>query len=229
MPIIIESGFYSNILVKYLVEEFNMDLKYIKYKLIANKVLKHDTFKEFLLHIFSNYSDDGKILCNSFIGMLGQKYKKHSSAVVCGLQSAFDLYAQNENNNTNTNTHNVTIENFDNSNELFIVKNEIIKKTIENNNSIHRFVISMGILNLLKMINKINKIDNKIKIYGFNTDGVFIKYSDKINNSFKVKNKDYKFNINDIGKTFITSAKLNYIEKNYRTTTLNLNDYKINK
>ena len=54
-----------------------MPVSNIKYKLIAHHGLKSDTFKEFMIYVFNNFSEsEAKKMCNSFIGELGRKYNR---------------------------------------------------------------------------------------------------------------------------------------------------------
>ena len=76
-PLKIEAGFYSSNLISYLVENLNMPLKQIKYKIITKRALKPDTFKSYIKYIFDKFPEnEAKKLANSFIGDLGRKYNK---------------------------------------------------------------------------------------------------------------------------------------------------------
>ena len=78
-PLIIEAGFYSGNLLLHLVDNLNMPLKQIKYKIVTQKALKPDTFKPLMEFIFDNFKEDeAKKLANSFIGELGRKCNKTS-------------------------------------------------------------------------------------------------------------------------------------------------------
>ena len=82
MDIKIESGFYSSILILYLVDYLNMPLSQIKYKIVTKKALKPDTFKSFIKFVFDNFDEkEAKILANSFIGQLGTKYSRSNKGV----------------------------------------------------------------------------------------------------------------------------------------------------
>lgn len=55
------AGFYSSYLISYLVDTLNMPLSQIKYKFIANKALKPDTFTEFFRYISDNFFQRAKL------------------------------------------------------------------------------------------------------------------------------------------------------------------------
>lgn len=73
-----------------------MPLSNIKYKLVARHSLKADTFKEFMLYLFNNFSEkSAKKMANSFIGDLGRKYNKTDYSFTCTeLQTCQDVWTQ---------------------------------------------------------------------------------------------------------------------------------------
>ena len=92
----IEAGFYHVSLIDFLVYELNMPVSNIKYKLIAHHGLKSDTFKEFMIYVFNNFSEsEAKKMCNSFIGELGRKYNRTDYGFTCqDLQTCQDIWTQ---------------------------------------------------------------------------------------------------------------------------------------
>ena len=83
-PVKIEAGFYSSNLISYLVDTLNMPLSQIKYKFIANKALKPDTFSEFFRYIFDNFPEsEAKTIAVSYIGELGRKYNRTNYGFTC--------------------------------------------------------------------------------------------------------------------------------------------------
>ena len=111
-PIKIEAGFYSNILVSYLLEDLHMDKKQIKYKITTKKALKPDTFKEFIKYMFDTLPEkQAKIICNSLIGNLGKKYDIVNEGFVCTeYETAMNLWVQAMSENKN-----ITIDHYNNT------------------------------------------------------------------------------------------------------------------
>ena len=71
----IEAGFYSKQLVQTLITKFKMPISSVKWCIHASKTLAPDTFKNFMLVIFSMFPESqAKLLANSYIGELGRKY-----------------------------------------------------------------------------------------------------------------------------------------------------------
>ena len=79
----IEVGFYSRRMMRTLIEKFNMPKIQIKWYIPTRKTLRCDTFKNYLLAIFSLFPEsEAKLLANSFIGNLGKKYSRKDSGFV---------------------------------------------------------------------------------------------------------------------------------------------------
>ena len=80
----IEAGFYSRRMMRTLIEKFNMPKTQIKWYIPTRKTLRRDTFKNYLLAIFSLFPEsEAKLLANSFIGNLGKRYSRKDSGFVC--------------------------------------------------------------------------------------------------------------------------------------------------
>ena len=67
----IEAGFYSKQLVQALITKFKMPVSNVKWYIQARKTLSPDTFKNYMLAIFSMFPESqAKLLANSYIGEL---------------------------------------------------------------------------------------------------------------------------------------------------------------
>ena len=70
----IEAGFYSEPLVRALITKFKMPISKVKWYIQARKTLAPDTFKNYMLAIFSMFPESqAKLLANCYIGELGRK------------------------------------------------------------------------------------------------------------------------------------------------------------
>ena len=218
-PIKIEAGFYSKNLVFYLVNTLKMPIKQIKYKITTKRTLKPDTFKSFMVYLFSKFPEaEAKRLANSFIGDLGRKYNRTNTGFTCTeYETAMCCWTRAMSENRN-----VTINNF---NDIFLIKEQSCERIFSDNTSVNRFVVSEAILQLLKLIWDCHGINrgNECKLYAYNTDGIFMTNPDP---EFKLKNKkDVKFKLKHIGEPFITDTELVYFEKKYREN-LDIESYK---
>ena len=63
----IESDFYSNSIVKYLVQVLNMNPSNIKYKITTSHTLKPFAFKSFIKYIFDNFEEKQAKLQANFL------------------------------------------------------------------------------------------------------------------------------------------------------------------
>ena len=71
----IDAGFYSEPFISALITKFKMPTSNIKWYIQARKTLALDTFKNYMLAIFSMFPESkAKLLANSYIGELGRKY-----------------------------------------------------------------------------------------------------------------------------------------------------------
>ena len=203
-PLKIEAGFYGNALVSYLVDELNMSVKQIKYKIISKKALKPDTFKPFLKHVFEIFPEDkAKRLANSFIGDLGRKYNRTNTGFTCvEYDTAMACWTQGIKDGRN-----IVIDSY---NEIYLIKEQKCERLFSDNTSVNRFVVSQAILKCLELIRKCH--GEKSVLYAYNTDGIFI-----TNPKVILKNKkDVVFDIKNIGKAYITDSPLCYFERHYR-------------
>ena len=80
----IEAGFYSKPLVHALIAKFKMPTSNVKCCIRAKKTLAPDTFKNYMLAIFSMFPESqAKLLANSYIGELGRKYSRKDHGFTC--------------------------------------------------------------------------------------------------------------------------------------------------
>ena len=78
-PIIIEAGFHGRNFIDYVLKHKLITLQDIKYQPLADKSIKHDTFKGYIKYVFDNFDETTvKKLANNFIAYLGTKYDKSS-------------------------------------------------------------------------------------------------------------------------------------------------------
>ena len=69
----IEAGFYSQPLIRALITKFKMPASNVKWNIQARKTLAPDTFKNYMLAVFSMFPESqAKLLANSYIGELGK-------------------------------------------------------------------------------------------------------------------------------------------------------------
>ena len=137
-PIKIESGFYSSNLVLYLVNKLHMPLSQIKYKIIAKRALKPNTFSEFIKYIFDNFLEsEAKKLANSFIGALGRKYNKTNQGfcytdwdTACCCWTAGMAEGKN-----------ITVDHY---NDLYLIREQKVDRIFSDNTSINRFCCVRG-------------------------------------------------------------------------------------
>ena len=80
----IEAGFYSKPLVHELITKFKMPTSNVKWCIRAKETLAPDTFKNYMLAIFSMFPESqAKLLANSYIGELGRKYSRKDHGFTC--------------------------------------------------------------------------------------------------------------------------------------------------
>ena len=212
----IVAGFYSELLVRALITKFKMPISNVKCCIQARKTLAPDTFKNYMLAIFSMFPESqAKLLANSYIGELGRKYSRKDHGFTCSLLDTAQCIwpsALAEN-------HDVVIDSYQNPNtkqELYLIRERQIERIFSDNTSINRFVISQSILKCLNMLHDNASHDNDgngiSQVYAINTDGVFMT-SPK--NQYPNK-KDVKFTTDSIGQIFQTDSPAVYFEKYYR-------------
>ena len=80
----IEAGFYSEPLVRALITKFKMPTSNVKWCIQARKTLAPDTFRNYMLAIFSMFPESqAKLLTNSYIGEMGRKYSRKDHGFTC--------------------------------------------------------------------------------------------------------------------------------------------------
>ena len=172
----IEAGFYSKPLV--LITKFKMPTSNVKWCIQARKTLAPDTFKNYMLAIFSMFPEpQAKLLANSYIGELGRKYSRKDHGFTCSsLDTAQCIWTSALAENCD-----VVIDSYQNPNtkqELYLIRERQIERIFSDNTSINRFVISQSILKCLNMLHDNASHDTNgngiSQVYAINTDGVFM-------------------------------------------------------
>ena len=174
-PIKIEAGFYSSNLISYLVDELNMPLRQIKYKIITKRALKPDTFSAFFKYIFDTLPEgEAKKIANSFIGDLGRKYNiincgftctEYDTAMCCWTSGLAE-------------GKNMTVDYHDG---IFLIREKKIERIFSDHTSINRFVVSEAILKCLQLIKVCHGKESVL--YGYiQTEFIYLtqKYNSKI-------------------------------------------------
>ena len=83
----IEARFYSEPVIRALITKFKMPTSNVKWCIQARKTLAPDTFKNYMLAIFSMFPESqAKLLTNSYIDELGRKYSRKDLHVVHSIQ-----------------------------------------------------------------------------------------------------------------------------------------------
>lgn len=134
---------------------------------------------------------------------MGRQYNRSDFGFTCqDLQTCQDVWTKGIEDGIN-----VIIDKFE---DIFLVREQRIERILSDHTSINRFVISNSILQCLTLL-KENWTEHS-QLYSINTDGFYM-----TNPNHKYKNKaDFKFNIKNIGKPYVTDSRPNYFEKHYR-------------
>ena len=148
----IEAGFYSEPLVRALITKFKMPTSNVKWCIQARKTLASDTFKNYMLAIFSMFPESqAKLLANSYIGELGRIYSRKDHGFTCSsLDTAQCIWTSALAENRD-----VVIDSYQNPNtkqELYLIRERQIERIFSDKTSINRFVISQSILKCLNML-----------------------------------------------------------------------------
>ena len=212
----IEAGFYSKQLVQALITKFKMPTSNVKWCIQARKTLAPDTFKNYMLAIFSMFPESqAKLLANSYIGELSRKYSRKDHGFTCSsLDTAQCIWTSALAENRD-----VVIDSYQNPNtkqELYLIRERQIERIFSDNTSINRFVISQSILKCLNMLHDNASHDNDgnriSQVYAINTDGIFM-----TNPANQYPNKkDVEFTTDYIGQIFQTDSPAVYFEKHCR-------------
>ena len=162
-PFIIPAGVYSWNLIKYLLDNKLIKKKQIKKMLLPCGELPFEIFSNFVKEIYTKFNEiEAKKIINMFIGNMGTKYNKTiNGAIVDNEAEARALHALHDN---------VEIYPFNN---LYLVKQCVKNRLDKDNTSIHRFVISGGIINILETL-KIKYNPQASKLISIRTDCVYI-------------------------------------------------------
>ena len=203
-------------LVRALITKFKMPTSNVKWCIQARKTLAPDTFKNYMLAIFSMFPESqAKLLANSYIGELGRKYSRKDHGFTC---SSLDT-AQCIWKSALAENRDVIIDSYQNPNtkqELYLIRERQIERIFSDNTLINRFVISQSILKCLNMLHDNASHDNDgngvSQVYAINTDGVFMTNP---KNQYPNK-KDVEFTTDSIGQIFQTNSPATYFEKHYR-------------
>ena len=212
----IEAGFYSESLIRALITKFKMPTSNVKWCIQPRKTLAPDTFKNYMLAIFSMFPESqAKLLANSYISEVGRKYSRKDHGFTCSsLDTAQCIWTSGlaENRGLVIDSY----QNPDTKQELYLIRERQIERMFSDNTSINRFVISQSILKCLNMLHDNASHDNDgngiSQEYAINTDGVFM-----TNPKSQYPNmKDVKFTTDSIGQIFQTDSQVVYFEKHYR-------------
>ena len=182
----IYAGLYSWNLIKFLIDNNFMKKSQIKKMLLPCGELPFEIFKDFVEFIYTNFQEDeAKSLINVFIGNTGSIYNKDiRGCIVDSLIEACSLQAMYQ----NVEIYPFTI--------LYLVKQTIKNRLLEDNTSINRFVISGGIKKLLENMETV--MNDNSKLIAIRTDCVYIE-NYEINDSNKFVYKDDNI-LNKLGK-----------------------------
>lgn len=195
-----------------------MSAETIKYCITTKKALKPDTFSKFIRYVFDTFLEtEAKKLANSFIGDLGRRYNKTNHGFTCTEHdTAMGCWTSGL-----AEGKNVTVEKY---NGIYLIREQKCERIFSDNSSVNRFVVSQAILKCLQLIWDCMVGSKKAVLYGYNTDGIYIR-----NTELKFQNKkDVQFKTENIGKAYKTDSKLCYFEKHYRNN-LFIDDYEIVK
>ena len=212
----IEAGFYRKQLVQALITKFKMLISNVKWYIQARKTLSSDTFKNYMLAIFSMFPESqAKLIANSYIGELDRKYSRKDHSFTCNsLDTAQCIWTSALAENRD-----VVIDSYQNPNtkqELYLIRERQIERIFSHNTSINRFVISQSILKCLNMLHDNASHDTNgngiSQVYAINTDGIFMTNP---KNQYPNK-KDVKFTTGSIGQIFQTDSPAVYFKKHYR-------------
>lgn len=180
---------------------------------MAKRALKPDTFKTFIEYLFQNFDEkEAKPLANSFVGVLERRCDKVNQGFTCSdHDTTLACWTAGLSEGKN-----ISIDHY---NDLFLIKEQQVERIFSDHTSINRFVVSQAILKCLLLIETC--YDAGSKLYGYNTDGIYI-----LNRKVNCKHKrDINFCTKKIGKAFRTDDKFTYFEKRYREN-LCFDDYK---
>ena len=132
----IEAGFYSEPAIRTLITKFKMPTYNVKWCIQARKTLAPDTFKNYMLAIFSMFPESqAKLLTKSYIGELGRKYSRKDHGFTC---SSLDT-AQCIWKSALAENRDVVIDSYQNPNtkqELYLIRERQIEHIFSDNTSI---------------------------------------------------------------------------------------------
>lgn len=156
-------------------------------------------------------------MANSFIDDLGRRYNKTNHGFTCTeYDTAMGCWTSGL-----AEGKKVAVDKY---NGIFLIREQKCERLFSDNTSINRFVISQAVTNCLQLIWDCMFGSKKAVLYGYNTDGIYIK-----NPKLKFDNKkDVKFETKNIGKAYKTDSRLCYFEK-YYPENLCIEDYEILK
>ena len=202
-----------------LITKFKMPTSNVKWCIQARKTLAPDTFKNYMLAIFSMFPESqAKLLANSYIGELGRKYSRKDHGFTCSsLDTAQCIWTSALAENRD-----VIIDSYQNPNtkqELYLIRERQIERIFFDDTSINRFVICQSILKCLNMLHDNASHDNNgngiSQVYAINTDGVFMT---NVKNQYPYK-KDLQQIVSDKYSKLIAWL---YISRNITGRTLTL-------
>ena len=145
------NAFYSHALVSKLLEYGFIGNENITHELRAQRILKRDSFKNFVSYCYSNFGPKvGKELVNRFVGSNGSKTNKSYEGF---LTSSFDSVVAAWLDDFESHC---TVNQIESNNDpLYIFKRHKEITKLENHTSIWRHVISIGVLKLIEAYRKL--------------------------------------------------------------------------
>lgn len=169
----------------------------IKYKITTRKALKPERFSKFIRYIFDTFQRVRLTkMANSFIDDLGRRYNKTNHGFTCReYDTAMGCWTSGL-----AEGKKVAVDKY---NGIFLIREQKCERLFSDNTSINRFVISQAVTNCLQLIWNCLFGSKKAVLYGYNTDGIYIK-----NPKLKFDNKkDVKFETKNIGKAYKTDSR----------------------
>lgn len=215
------AGLYGHHLISYLLEKQYINKKDISHVIKASYHLDNKTFKPFVKTAIDVLGSKSKNVINQTIGNFNSKHiKQYYGCTTTSKDIVNGLYIQEIQEKKRD-------FKYFKLGEFYLCRSSTKKRVNSDNTSINRHVISGGIMNLIKSMEKYY-IDGVNFISGYNTDSIFIRNK---NNSIPI--------INDVVEEYPEGCELlNYIGKymvkdneklrNFRTSitkNINMNDY----
>ena len=188
--IVLEAAFYSWNLMKYLLTHFYIKKEQIKYQVLSAYHLKPEYFKELVEYLYTEFPDQAKHLVNGMNGCFASRYEFHDKfCITDSLDVLMALICQHEREERDFGLHPV--------NQLFFFRSRQQTRKPSDDLGVYSHVISGGIINLLKLTERLGEED---ELFSVNTDAIYYvgeKYQDKLSGNVledfgKVRKQDVK-------------------------------------